>query len=252
MTNAFPVITSGCWPAAGPTNRSNSAVFSRKAVRKSTSMMVEGDHVTQPQDKPVPSPPLMKLFYSLAAAGALIFIAVAAGQPGPGLAGLPAEFSLFLGHRPGAVLFSALMHTVKARWSGPLADVAESFAAFFPVSLVLFVILFIGQQHVFPWLHEDLHGKEVWLNVPFMFGRDLLGLCLLYGFGLAFLYHRLYFTLKQRGASGPIGQRLMVRWESHPPDEERMAARMTTFGILYLLAFRPGAIPDRLRPGDGR
>jgi hypothetical protein len=180
----------------------------------------------------------MKIFYGLAAAGALIFITVAAvGNPARAWQAYLLNFLFFSAIAQGALLFSALMHTVKARWSGPLADVAESFAAFFPVSLVLFVILFIGNQHVFPWLHEDLHGKEVWLNLPFMFGRDLAGLGLLYGIGLAFLYHRLYFTLKARGASGPFGRWLLARWENHPPDEDRMAGRMTVFGILYLLAF---------------
>ena len=183
-------------------------------------------------------PQLMKVFYSLAAAGALIFIAVAlAGNPARAWQAYLLNFLFFSAIAQGAVLFSALMHTVKARWSGPLADVAESFAAFFPVSLVLFVILFIGQQHVFPWLHEDLHGKEVWLNVPFVFGRDLAGLILLYGLGLAFLYHRLYFTLKERGASGPFGRRLLARWDRRPPDEDRLASRTNVFGILYLLAF---------------
>lgn len=183
-------------------------------------------------------PQLMNVFYALAAAGALIFIAVAlAGNPARAWQAYLLNFLFFSAIAQGAVLFSALMHTVKARWSGPLADVAESFAAFFPVSLALFVILFIGQQHVFPWLHEDLHGKEVWLNVPFLFGRDLAGLILLYGFGLAFLYHRLYFTLKDRGASGPIARRLLKRWNRRPPDEDRMAGRMTVFAILYLLAF---------------
>jgi Ni/Fe-hydrogenase subunit HybB-like protein len=182
--------------------------------------------------------PLMKIFYGLAAAGALIFITVAAvGNPARAWQAYLLNFLFFSAIAQGALLFSALMHTVKARWSGPLADVAESFAAFFPVSLVLFVILFIGNQHVFPWLHEDLHGKEVWLNLPFMFGRDLAGLGLLYGIGLAFLYHRLYFTLTARGASGPFGRWLLARWENHPPDEDRMAGRMTVFGILYLLAF---------------
>ena len=123
---------------------------------------------------------LTKVFYALAAAGALIFIAVAVtGNAARAWQAYLLNFLFFSAISQGAVLFSALMHTVKARWSGPLSDVAESFAAFFPISLILFVILFLGQQHVFPWLHEDLHGKEVWLNVPFMFGRDLLGLLLL-------------------------------------------------------------------------
>ena len=192
-------------------------------------------HPSDNQEKPLP---LMKIFYALAAAGALIFIAVAAaGNPARAWQAYLLNFLFFSAIAQGAVLFSALMHTVKARWSGPLAEVAESFAAFFPVSLVLFIILFLGRQYVFPWLHEDLHGKEVWLNLPFLFGRDLVGLCLLYGFGLAFLYHRLYFSLKARGASGPFGRRLLAHWDQHPPDEARLAGRMTVFGILYLLAF---------------
>ncbi len=193
---------------------------------------------TQPSKNQENPLPLMKIFYGLTAAGFLIFITVAlVGNPARAWQAYLLNFLFFSAIAQGAVLFSALMHTVKARWSGPLTDVAESFTAFFPVSLVLFVILFLGQQHIFPWLHEDLHGKEVWLNVPFMFGRDLFGLCLLYGLGLTFLYHRLYFTLKDRGASGPFGRWLLARWDQHPPDEKRLASRMTVFGILYLLAF---------------
>ncbi len=175
---------------------------------------------TQPSKNQENPLPLMKIFYGLTAAGFLIFITVAlVGNPARAWQAYLLNFLFFSAIAQGAVLFSALMHTVKARWSGPLTDVAESFTAFFPVSLVLFVILFLGQQHIFPWLHEDLHGKEVWLNVPFMFGRDLFGLCLLYGLGLTFLYHRLYFTLKDRGASGPFGRWLLARWDQHPPDQ---------------------------------
>ena len=181
---------------------------------------------------------LMKIFTGLAAAGGLIFIAAATiGDPGRAWQAYLLNFLFFSAIAQGAVLFSALMHTVKARWSGPLADVAESFAAFFPVSLVLFLFLFLGRQYVFPWLHEDLHGKEVWLNVPFLFGRDFIGLGLLYGFGIAFLYHRRYFTLKAKGAAGPLGRSLLQRWENKSVDERRMAARTTVFAICYLLAF---------------
>ena len=122
-------------------------------------------HPSNSQNHPLQ---LMKIFYGLAAAGALIFVTVAVvGNPARAWQAYLLNFLFFSAIAQGAVLFSALMHTVKARWSGPLADVAESFAAFFPVSLVLFVILFIGSRHVFPWLHQDLHGKEVWLNLPF-------------------------------------------------------------------------------------
>ena len=46
---------------------------------------------------------------------------------------------------------------------------------------VCFLVLLLGKDHLFPWLHEDLHGKEVWLNIPFLFTRDGIGLLILYG-----------------------------------------------------------------------
>ena len=182
--------------------------------------------------------PALKIFCAIAAAGAFIFIGLAiAGDPAKAWQAYLLNFLFFSAIAQGAVVFSALMHMVNARWSGPLADAAESFAAFFPISLVLFVILFIGQRYVFPWLYMDLHGKEAWLNVPFLFIRDLAGLCLLYGLGVAFWYHRLYFTLMRHGATGPAGRKLLARWRINPPDKDQMERRLTAFGILYLLAF---------------
>jgi hypothetical protein len=144
---------------------------------------------------------------------------------------------LFAAIAHGAVLFSTLMNAVGARWSGPLADLAEAFSAFFPISFFLFVILFWGKGHVFPWLHHDLHGKEVWLNLPFMLARDAAGLMILYGCGFVYLYHALYFKLKARGASSKLAISLWRHWQDKPPDEDRYRRRMTVFGMLYMLAF---------------
>jgi hypothetical protein len=147
------------------------------------------------------------------------------------------NFLLFSAIAHGALLFSTLMHAVKARWSGPLADLAEAFSAFFPVSFILFLILFWGYRDIFPWLHHDLHGKEVWLNIRFLFWRDLTGLIILYGLGFAYLYHALWFKLRRRGATGPMAVWLWGRWRRRPPDEARYRRRMTVFGLLYMLAF---------------
>jgi hypothetical protein len=147
------------------------------------------------------------------------------------------NFLLFAAIAHGAVLFSTLMHAANATWSGPLADLAEAFSAFFPVSFLLFIVLYWGQDHVFPWLHHDLHGKEAWLNLPFLFSRDAAGLLILYGCGFAYLYHALFFKLRQRGAGGKFAAALLRRWQKKPPDEERFRSRMTVFGVLYMLAF---------------
>ena len=52
------------------------------------------------------------------------------------------NFLLWSAIAQGAVLFSAVMHVTRARWSGPLSALSESFAAFFPFSFVLVLILF--------------------------------------------------------------------------------------------------------------
>jgi len=68
-----------------------------------------------------------------------------------------------------------------------MAGVAEAFSAFFPVSFLLFLVLAIGKTHIFPWIGQDLHGKEVWLNTGFLLTRDALGLLVLYVLGGAWL-----------------------------------------------------------------
>ncbi len=173
----------------------------------------------------------------VAGGGAIFIISAAAGAAAKAWQAYLVNFLLFSAIAHGAVLFSALMTTVRARWSGPLADLAEAFSAFFPISFILLLVLFVGHEHVFPWLHHDLHGKEGWLNPQFMFFRDAGALLVLYGLGFGYLYHALYFKFQQRQAEGRLGMRLWQRWQAQPPDESRFKSRMRILGAFYLLAF---------------
>jgi len=145
------------------------------------------------------------------------------------------NFLVWSGIAQGALLFSTLMHTTKARWSGALSSAAESFSAFFPISFILFLLLFLGKEHVFTWLHQDLHGKEVWLNLPFLFARDFFGLGILYGLGFAYLYYALGSKIGTLQPRGKIRTLLHKYWAS--VDLQRCQSRKSTFGILYMLAF---------------
>ena len=145
-------------------------------------------------------------------------IQAASGHPDRAWQAYLINFLLFSGIAQGGLLFSTVMHTVKARWSGPLSSLSESFAAFFPISFILFLGLFLGKDYVFTWLHQDLHGKAVWLNLPFLFFRNLMGLMVLYGLGFAYLYH----TVKIR-----LGD----------TECEKSRNRKTLFAILYIVAF---------------
>ena len=147
------------------------------------------------------------------------------------------NFLLWSAIAQGGLLFSAVMHITKARWSGPLSGLSESFASFFPISFVLFLILFVGKSHLFPWLHEDLHGKEVWLNIPFLFARDGLGLLVMYLFGFAFLYYALQEKIGNQAPDGKIRQAVFNRWQKKQRSAENIRQKMTIWAGLYILAF---------------
>ena len=74
------------------------------------------------------------VFYVLVAIGVATFIfGLTSQHPEKAWQAYLINFLLWSAIAQGAVLFSAVMHMTKARWSGPLAGVAESFTAFFPM-----------------------------------------------------------------------------------------------------------------------
>ncbi|MFP3981473.1 MAG: hypothetical protein ACLFUY_08770 [Desulfobacterales bacterium] len=162
---------------------------------------------------------------------------LAAGRPAAAWRAYLVNFLLFSAIAQGALVFSAMMHTVHAKWSRRLENLAESFAAFFPVSFVLFLGLFFGRAYVFPWMDQDLHGKEVWLNVPFLFSRDGIALLVLYGLGFAYLYYTLWFKVDAGSPATGLQHRLARLWARRRPDPEKYEHRRYVFGVLYLLAF---------------
>ena len=147
------------------------------------------------------------------------------------------NFLLWSAIAQGAVLFSAVMQMTKARWSGPLSALSESFAAFFPLSFVLFLLLFLGRSHIFPWLHADLHGKEVWLNIPFLFTRDCIGLIVLYAIGFAYLYNTLQLRSGANQAQGAFQKMIYKGWVRNGRNPEQVKKKMTIWAGLYILAF---------------
>ncbi len=147
------------------------------------------------------------------------------------------NFLLWSAIAQGAVLFSAVMHMTKARWSGPLSGLSESFTAFFPISYVLFLILFLGKAHIFPWLHEDLHGKEVWLNIPFLFTRDCISLLILYILGFGYLFNAMQLRLDPNQPQSKWRQSIYEAWRRNNRQPDQIRRRMTIWGGLYILAF---------------
>ena len=84
----------------------------------------------------------------------------------------------------GGVTLSAVLHLVGARWRYEIRILASSLSALFPLAFVLLVILLIGGESTFPWLHASAsnetgaHAQHLpaWHNYTFLVIREVLGM----------------------------------------------------------------------------
>jgi hypothetical protein len=182
--------------------------------------------------------PNLLIFAAMVVIGLISFVYGLNGQhPEKAWQAYLINFLLWSGIAQGAVLFSTVMHMTKARWSGPLSGLSESFAAFFPLSFILYLVLFFGKSHIFPWMHEDLHGKEVWLNIPFLFTRNFIGLVILYILGFGYIYNALQLKIDPTRPQGKFRKSIADAWQRNNGDTQRIKSRMTVWGGFYILAF---------------
>lgn len=142
------------------------------------------------------------------------------------------NFIFWSGMAQAGVVFAALLHLTGARWAGPLKRLAEGGAAFLPISLLLFLVLFWGREKIFPWIGRPVPETAAWLDPSFLFARDGIGLLVLYGLSLVFLYYSVRPDLGRipEGNREALYHAMMRGWRG--PEEERRRSR----GILSLLS----------------
>ena len=131
--------------------------------------------------------------------------------------------------------FSAILWVTKAEWAGPLQPLAEALAAFLPISFFLLLVLFLGSEHLFSWIHDPVPAKQAWLNTPFLMLRALLGCLLLYGCGFALLRA----SLRARGTPPRVLALFVARknMANGARRQWRLATLASVFILLYALVF---------------
>jgi hypothetical protein len=86
----------------------------------------------------------------------------------------------FLGIAQGAMVASAAFYLTQAKWGGSTPyRLGEAFAPFLWVGFLLFFGLYFGRAAIFPWVKHPIAQKAAWLNIPFLFARDGIGLGLM-------------------------------------------------------------------------
>lgn len=133
---------------------------------------------------------LIILFSGMIVVGAATFVTgIFGAEPERAWQTYLVNFVFWTGLSFGTVLFSAILTITNARWGRPLKRLAEAPGAFLPVSLAMFLVIFLGREKIFHWIHEPIPEKAAWLNIPFLFARDGLGLLTLTAVSLAIIYY---------------------------------------------------------------
>jgi len=137
----------------------------------SGAVMSRTDLAQQARQAPVRRVALLGL--ALAAVGGVALVSgLLGGHPDRTWWAYHANFVFWAGLAQGMVVFAATQKLAKGHWSGVLIRVAEAGAAFTAVSVVLFVGLFIGRDHIFSWLHEPRPEIGGWLTTKWFFLRN--------------------------------------------------------------------------------
>ena len=120
--------------------------------------------------------------------GAVFLIGARGPQPERAWQIFLVNYLFWSGMAFGSVLFSAALVMTKARWGRPVKRLAEAPVAFLPLAFLLFWVLFLGRERIFPWILHPLPFKAAWLNIGFLFARDGLALFLLTAVSLGLVY----------------------------------------------------------------
>jgi hypothetical protein len=107
-----------------------------------------------------------------AVGGAVVVSGLLGGHPDRTWWAYHANFVFWAGLAQGMVVFAATQKLAKGHWSGVLIRMAEAGAAFTALSVVLFIGLYLGRDHIFTWLHEPRPEIGGWLTTKWFFVRN--------------------------------------------------------------------------------
>ena len=150
----------------------------------------------------------------------------------------------------GGLLLAIATWITKAKWNWSIRRISQSFVAFLPFSFLLMLpMLSLGESY-FPWIEmmaDDpvVQNKAAYLNMPFLITRNVLGLALLFGVALYFVYLALRpdmgLSAQQMPAEGKTGEawqaRLTRGWMGQEKEEVRSYKRMTVIAPAFVIIY---------------
>ena len=149
----------------------------------------------------------------------------------------------------GGLLLAIATWITKAKWNWSIRRISQSFVAFLPFSFLLMLpMLSLGESY-FPWIEmmaDDpvVQNKAAYLNMPFLITRNVLGLALLFGVALYFVYLALRPDMglsAQQLTEGKRSEawqaRLTRGWMGQEKEEVRSYKRMTVIAPAFVIIY---------------
>jgi hypothetical protein len=173
-----------------------------------------GPFIDESADPRVVPVPLLGVCGLLLGIGVLTFLFGLASDPVTTWRAFHVNFIYFATLSQAGLCVSCALVIIGAHWAGPLRHVSEGLAAWVPVTLVLFLIGFLGRDVIFaPWIEGAAAvGKEGWLNVPRVYITNLIVLFVLTVLSLVYLRASFRPALQGAAERAPRAQGMFQRW----------------------------------------
>jgi hypothetical protein len=155
----------------------------------------------------------------------------------------------FMSISAGGVLFGMATWITKSKWNWSMRRVHQSFVAFLPIAFVLMLPMLTLREDYFHWISEMAYdpivqAKQAYLNIPFLISRNVLGLALLFGLALFWVYKALRPDMglvegdpQEDEKRRSWRERLTEGWSGQEQEEVRSYRTMTrlapAFALLY-------------------
>ncbi len=179
----------------------------------------------------------------LAVVGMGLFAVLAFGEePGRAWSAFHVNFLFFTGLSMGGIVFSAVQVVVNGKWAGSIIRFAEAATGFLPVSLLCFLIIFLGRHHLFPWIEHPTPARGNWLTVSWVFWRDLLSLVLLFWLSFKFVANNMKPDLLRLrgevdGFKGSVYDRIIGDYKGTEREEAALTKKVQRLAPLLILAY---------------
>jgi len=189
------------------------------------------------------------LFGTFVVVGLVAFVVRLSQDSQAAWASYVANWLFFTSISIGGVLMAVATWITKAKWNWSVRRVSQSFAAFLPIAFVLMLPMLTLREGYFPWIEEIAHDpiiqkKAAYLNIPFLISRNVVGVAVLFGIAIYFVYLALRPDMGLLGdvADGDPAhrtwrERLTQGWMGQEQEEVESYRRMTRIAPAFVLVY---------------